>query len=123
MESIEIDPELFITCRICFKEKGSYQITPILQEQIKYCLDIEVSIIIVYCIIFKLTLLMIFLFQIQPFDGFSQVICKKCKPILDEFHKIKKNAKEKHEKLSKNVKPIVVRLYYCLSLSVFLFKI
>lgn len=40
-----IDPELFVTCRLCLENKGDYQIVPEVQDQIQYCFDIHVSLI------------------------------------------------------------------------------
>lgn len=79
METVEIDPELFITCRLCLKEKGSYQITPLVLDEIRFCFDIT----------------------ILPFDGLSQVICKSCKAIISHFAESKRRFKENHEKLLK----------------------
>lgn len=44
MDLLEIDPKLFITCRLCLEDIGVYQIVPTVQQQIKYCFDINVSI-------------------------------------------------------------------------------
>lgn len=43
MYKIEVDPKLFITCRLCLDEMGHYQIDPNVQAQIKFCFDIDVS--------------------------------------------------------------------------------
>lgn len=45
MDMIEVDPKLFVTCRLCLEDMGQYQIVPILQQQIKYCFDIDVSMV------------------------------------------------------------------------------
>ncbi|XP_050354586.1 uncharacterized protein LOC126776275 isoform X2 [Nymphalis io] len=82
MSMIEVDPKLFITCRLCLVEMGQYQIVPQVQIQIKYCFDIEV----------------------QPFDGLPQLICKKCESILSQYAEIKKKFQEKQSGLRKNIK-------------------
>lgn len=38
----EIDPKLFITCRLCLENTGAYRIMPAVQKQIKFCYEIEV---------------------------------------------------------------------------------
>lgn len=53
MDMIEIDPKLFVTCRLCLEDLGQYQIVPVVQEQIKYCYDIDVSIINYLYILFR----------------------------------------------------------------------
>ncbi|XP_045530038.1 uncharacterized protein LOC123717843 [Pieris brassicae] len=83
MYKIEVDPKLFITCRLCLDEMGQYQIDPNVQTQIKYCFDIDVD----------------------PFDGLPQLICKKCETILSDFHEKKKTYQEKQLGLKKNAKP------------------
>lgn len=40
---VEVDPKLFVTCRLCLEVEGQFQIIPSVQEQIKYCFDIDVS--------------------------------------------------------------------------------
>ncbi|CAH2068570.1 unnamed protein product, partial [Iphiclides podalirius] len=67
MEMIEIDPKLFVTCRLCLDNMGVYQIVPSVQQQIKSCYDIEVD----------------------PFDGLPQLICKDCESILSKYVEIK----------------------------------
>ncbi|XP_047536889.1 uncharacterized protein LOC125070914 [Vanessa atalanta] len=84
MSMIEVDPKLFITCRLCLDEMGQYQIVPQVQVQIKYCFDIEV----------------------QPFDGLPQLICKKCESILSQYAEIKKKIQEKQCGLISNIKGI-----------------
>lgn len=42
MNMIEVDPKLFITCRLCVEETGVYQIVPEVQKKIKYCFDLDV---------------------------------------------------------------------------------
>lgn len=42
-ELIQVDPKLFVTCRLCLEDFGQYQIVPSVQQQIKYCFDIDVS--------------------------------------------------------------------------------
>ncbi|XP_046971002.1 uncharacterized protein LOC124538038 [Vanessa cardui] len=84
MSMIEVDPKLFITCRLCLDEMGQYQIVPQVQVQIKYCFDIEV----------------------QPFDGLPQLICKKCESILSQYGEIKKKFQEKQCDLKSNIKGI-----------------
>lgn len=64
----EIDVKLFVTCRLCIEEVGQYQILPNVQEQFKYCFNINV----------------------EPFDGLPQLICQKCKEILNNFYTLKK---------------------------------
>ncbi|XP_022129200.2 uncharacterized protein LOC111003143 isoform X2 [Pieris rapae] len=83
MYKIEVDPKLFITCRLCLDEMGQYQIVPNVQAQIKFCFDIDVD----------------------PFDGLPQLICKKCETILSDFHEKKKTYQEKQLGLKKNAKP------------------
>lgn len=39
---IEVDPKLFVTCRLCLEEIGVYQIVPEVQKKIKYCFDLNV---------------------------------------------------------------------------------
>lgn len=65
---IEIDPDLFIKCRLCIEENGSFRIHQSLQDQIKFCFDITV----------------------QDFDYLSKLLCKKCRTILGEFVAVKK---------------------------------
>ncbi|KAL4709171.1 hypothetical protein ACJJTC_008099 [Scirpophaga incertulas] len=83
---VEVDPQLFIKCRLCVENMGTYQIVPMVQQQIKYCYDINV----------------------EPFDGLPQLICKLCKVLLDEYTRHKKKFKEKQEalifKISENEK-------------------
>lgn len=43
MSRIQVDPKLFVTCRLCLDDTGQYQIVPTVQEQIKFCFDILVS--------------------------------------------------------------------------------
>ncbi|GBP21335.1 hypothetical protein EVAR_11933_1 [Eumeta japonica] len=83
MELFEIDPELFISCRLCLDEKGIYQIIPSVKDQIKYCFDIDV----------------------EQFDGLPQLLCKKCKGVLSEFYETKKRYKEKQDKLIETKAP------------------
>ncbi|XP_034823920.1 uncharacterized protein [Maniola hyperantus] len=86
MSMIEVDPKLFIKCRLCLDETGLYQIVPNVQMQIKYCFDIDV----------------------EPFDGLPQLVCKKCESILSQYAGIKQIFQEKQKnlksKLSSNVK-------------------
>ncbi|XP_045760862.1 uncharacterized protein LOC123864457 [Maniola jurtina] len=86
MNMIEVDPKLFIKCRLCLDETGQYQIVPNVQMQIKYCFDIDV----------------------EPFDGLPQLICKKCESILSQYAGIKQIFQEKQKnlksKLNSNVK-------------------
>ncbi|XP_075985506.1 uncharacterized protein LOC142982721 [Anticarsia gemmatalis] len=83
MDLIEVDPKLFVTCRLCLEDLGQYQIIPKIKEQIKYCFDIDVD----------------------PFDGLPQLICLKCKEILTNFYTLKKLLSEKqadlHNKITK----------------------
>ncbi|CAK1548580.1 unnamed protein product [Leptosia nina] len=79
MYKIEVDPKLFITCRLCLDEMGQYQIVPRVKEQIKFCFD----------------------FDVDPFDGLPQLICKKCETILSQFNDIKKKFVEKQNNLKK----------------------
>ncbi|XP_068628529.1 uncharacterized protein [Battus philenor] len=74
---IEIDPKLFVTCRLCLDNMGVYQIVPSVKEQIKFCYDIEV----------------------EPFDGLPQLICKKCESTLSEYAKVKSTYLEKQKTL------------------------
>ncbi|XP_063538992.1 uncharacterized protein LOC134748177 [Cydia strobilella] len=82
----EVDVKLFITCRLCLDEPGSYQIIPCIKGQIYYCFGIEVN----------------------PFDGLPQLICKKCKGILADYYATKnlfvEKQKQLHEKLPQNDK-------------------
>ncbi|XP_063547057.1 uncharacterized protein LOC134754646 [Cydia strobilella] len=82
----EVDVQLFITCRLCLDEPGSYQIVPCIKGQISYCFGIEVN----------------------PFDGLPQLICKKCKAILAYYHATKnlfvEKQKQLHDKLPQNDK-------------------
>ncbi|KPI93308.1 hypothetical protein RR46_10568 [Papilio xuthus] len=73
----EIDPKLFITCRLCLESTGAYQIVPSVQQQIKFCYEIEVD----------------------PFDALPQLICKDCESILSTYFKVKTNYVEKQKKL------------------------
>ncbi|XP_021183251.3 uncharacterized protein LOC110371346 [Helicoverpa armigera] len=81
MDAIEVDPKLFVTCRLCLEDLGQFQIVPSVQQQIKYCFGIEV----------------------EPFDGLPQLICIKCKEILKNFHAIKNLFCEKQANLIKKV--------------------
>lgn len=49
MDMVEVNPELFILCRLCINKIGpsGYQISPDAQMKIKYCYDVEVSILII----------------------------------------------------------------------------
>ncbi|XP_061712927.1 uncharacterized protein LOC133521839 isoform X2 [Cydia pomonella] len=80
----EVDVKLFITCRLCLSEPGSYQIIPCIKGQIYYCFGIEVD----------------------PFDGLPQLICKKCKGMLADYYATKnlfvEKQKQLHDKLPKN---------------------
>lgn len=67
MTKVAVDPKLFIRCRLCLEDVGQYQITPNIQEQIKYCFEIVV----------------------EPFDGLPQLLCQKCESILCEYFTIK----------------------------------
>uniref|UniRef100_A0A2A4JR19 Uncharacterized protein n=1 Tax=Heliothis virescens TaxID=7102 RepID=A0A2A4JR19_HELVI len=80
MDALEVDPQLFVTCRLCLEDLGQYQIVPSVQQQIKYCFDIEVRL----------------------FDGLPQLICTKCKDIIKNFHAIKNLFCEKQANLIKN---------------------
>lgn len=51
MDIIEVDPKLFVTCRLCLEDLGQFQIVPSVAVQIKYCFDIEVRFLLLY--IFK----------------------------------------------------------------------
>ncbi|XP_049887272.1 uncharacterized protein LOC126381819 [Pectinophora gossypiella] len=64
MDMVKVDPKMFVTCRLCLENMGMYQITPVVQQQVKYCFDIDVD----------------------PFDGLPQLICKSCETILTEYH-------------------------------------
>ncbi|CAH2990030.1 unnamed protein product [Chilo suppressalis] len=79
---IEVDPKLFITCRLCLEEMGVYQIVPTVQQQIKYCFEITV----------------------EPFDGLPQLLCKKCKTLLDDYSSNKKKFIERQENLITKLK-------------------
>ncbi|KAJ8734760.1 hypothetical protein PYW08_014010 [Mythimna loreyi] len=81
MDEIQVDPKLFVTCRLCLEDLGQYQIVPSVQQQIKYCFDIDV----------------------EPFDGLPQLVCSKCKEILNRFHTIKTTFCEKQTDLRKKV--------------------
>ncbi|CAB3237217.1 unnamed protein product [Arctia plantaginis] len=81
MDMIEVDPKLFVTCRLCLKDLGQYQIVPIVQQQIKYCYDIDV----------------------EPFDGLPQLICMKCKEVLSNFFTVKKNLCDKQSDLRSRI--------------------
>ncbi|XP_063394173.1 uncharacterized protein LOC134679216 isoform X2 [Cydia fagiglandana] len=80
----EVDVKLFITCRLCLDEPGSYQIVPCIKGQIYYCFGIEVD----------------------PFDGLPQLICKKCKGMLTDYYATKnlfvEKQKQLHDKLPQN---------------------
>ncbi|XP_063373961.1 uncharacterized protein LOC134661718 [Cydia amplana] len=82
----EVDVKLFITCRLCLDEPGSYQIVPCIKGQIYYCFGIEVD----------------------PFDGLPQLICKKCKGMLADYYTTKnlfvEKQKQLHDKLPQNDK-------------------
>ncbi|CAG9783041.1 unnamed protein product [Diatraea saccharalis] len=82
IEMIEVDPKLFITCRLCLEEMGVYQIVPTVQQQIKYCFEINVT----------------------PFDGLPQLLCKKCRVLLDEYSENKKKFVAKQESLITKLK-------------------
>ncbi|XP_038209017.1 uncharacterized protein LOC119830175 [Zerene cesonia] len=82
MDKLEVDPKLFITCRLCLEEMGQYQIVPSVQQQIKFCFD----------------------FDVDPFDGLPQLICKGCELILTQFNSIKKKYQEKQNNLKANIK-------------------
>ncbi|XP_023934427.2 uncharacterized protein LOC112043317 [Bicyclus anynana] len=77
MNMIEVDPKLFVKCRLCLDETGQYQIVPNVQMQIKYCFDIDV----------------------EPFDGLPQLVCKKCESILSQHAGIKQMFQEKQKNL------------------------
>ncbi|XP_053601839.1 uncharacterized protein LOC128670300 [Plodia interpunctella] len=81
MEKVEVDPKLFVTCRLCLDDMGIYQIIPNIQHRIKYCFDIEVA----------------------PFDGLPQLICKKCDSKLNEYFTIKTAYVAKQEILIKSL--------------------
>ncbi|CAK1599776.1 unnamed protein product [Parnassius mnemosyne] len=91
MEMVEIDPKLFVTCRLCLDHLGVYQIVPNVQRQIKFCYDIEVD----------------------PFDGLPQLICKTCECILTKYTDIKTTYIDKQktlrEKLERNVVSTISR--------------
>lgn len=59
----KVDPNLFVTCRLCLEDLGQYQIVPKVQQQIKYCFNIDVSTIIYYSYYFyhQYTLLIYFI--------------------------------------------------------------
>ncbi|CAG5018245.1 unnamed protein product [Parnassius apollo] len=82
---VEVDPKLFVTCRLCLDHMGVYQIVPNVQQQIKFCYDIEVD----------------------PFDGLPQLICKTCECILSKYIALKTTYIDKQktlrEKLERNV--------------------
>ncbi|XP_050673597.1 uncharacterized protein LOC126971355 [Leptidea sinapis] len=80
MNKVEVDPKLFITCRLCLDEMGQYQIVPEVQKQIKYCFDIDAN----------------------PFDGLPQLICKKCESILSQFYDVKTKFLQKQTALLSN---------------------
>nr|XP_032513929.1 uncharacterized protein LOC116767624 [Danaus plexippus plexippus] len=82
MSMIEVDPNLFIMCRLCLDETGQYQIVPKVQRQIKYCFEINV----------------------EPFDGLPQLICKKCESILSQYASIKQMYQEKQNKFMEKMK-------------------
>lgn len=42
MDLIEVDPKVFVTCRLCLEDLGQFQIVPSVAVQIKYCFDIDV---------------------------------------------------------------------------------
>lgn len=77
----KVDPKLFVTCRLCLEDLGQYQIVPKVQQQIKYCFNIDVD----------------------PFDGLPQLICVKCKGILNKFFEIKTLFSEKQADLRNRV--------------------
>ncbi|KAH9634017.1 hypothetical protein HF086_001219 [Spodoptera exigua] len=77
----KVDPNLFVTCRLCLGDLGQYQIVPKVQQQIKYCFNIKVD----------------------PFDGLPQLICVKCKGILNNFFEIKTLFTEKQADLRNRV--------------------
>ncbi|CAH1643484.1 unnamed protein product [Spodoptera littoralis] len=77
----KVDPKLFVTCRLCLQDLGQYQIVPKVQQQIKYCFNIDVD----------------------PFDGLPQLICVKCKGILNNFYEIKTLFSEKQADLRNRV--------------------
>lgn len=77
MSRIQVDPKLFVTCRLCLDDTGQYQIVPTVQEQIKFCFDILV----------------------EPFDGLPQLICQTCEQRLSEYYKIKKSYVQKQTDL------------------------
>ncbi|CAH0722533.1 unnamed protein product, partial [Brenthis ino] len=81
MDMIEVDPKLFVTCRLCLEEIGVYQIVPEVQKKIKYCFDLHISL----------------------FDGLPQLICKKCESMLSHHALIK-------EMLHKKQKSLLIKL-------------
>ncbi|XP_073943531.1 uncharacterized protein [Choristoneura fumiferana] len=81
MEMVEVDVKLFIKCRMCLDEDGVYQIVPSIRELIKDCFDIDTD----------------------PFDGLPQLICKKCKTTLSDYHGIKTTYKLKQLKLKERL--------------------
>ncbi|XP_028165750.1 uncharacterized protein LOC114356657 [Ostrinia furnacalis] len=81
MDLLEIDPKLFITCRLCLEDTGVFQIVPNVQQQIKYCFDINV----------------------EPFDGLPQLLCRKCNTLLQEYSNIKKIFVEKQASLKEKL--------------------
>ncbi|XP_072936068.1 uncharacterized protein [Epargyreus clarus] len=78
---VEVNPKLFVTCRLCLEVEGQYQIIPSVQEQIKYCFDINV----------------------EPFDRLPQLICRKCQNILTTYYGIKQNFLEKQKEFREKV--------------------
>ncbi|XP_014360283.2 uncharacterized protein LOC106712295 [Papilio machaon] len=78
----EIDPKLFVTCRLCLENMGAYQIVPTVQKQIRFCYDIEVD----------------------PFDALPQLICKDCESTLRTYFEVKTNYIEKQKKLKEQLK-------------------
>ncbi|XP_045508155.1 uncharacterized protein LOC123703972 [Colias croceus] len=86
MDKLEVDPKLFITCRLCLEEMGQYQIVPSVQQQIRFCFDIDVD----------------------PFDGLPQLICRGCEAILTQFNSVKKKYQEKQNDLKADIKGCII---------------
>ncbi|KAJ0181163.1 hypothetical protein K1T71_003248 [Dendrolimus kikuchii] len=77
----KVDPNLFITCRLCLEELGQYQIIPSIQEQIKSCYDIIVD----------------------AYDGLPQLMCQKCQTNLSQHYITKQKYLEKQNLLKQRV--------------------
>ncbi|KAG6453691.1 hypothetical protein O3G_MSEX008249 [Manduca sexta] len=77
MSVVKVNPKLFGTCRLCLEDLGQYLIVPKVQEQIKYCFDINV----------------------EPFDGLPQLLCNACEDTLNKFFETKKKIVNKQNDL------------------------